>query len=51
MGRHVAYMAVMRNEYKILVGKLEQRHKWEHNNITNLKEVWSEWIHMAQHTV
>jgi len=55
---HEACMGKMKNAYKILVGKPEEkrplrelRHRWEDNIRMDLREIWFEcvdWMHVAQ---
>jgi hypothetical protein len=55
---HVAHVGELRNEYKIFVGRPEQkrplgrpRHRWEDNIRMELREIrWEgvEWMHLAQ---
>jgi hypothetical protein len=50
---HVAHMGLMRNVYRILVGKLEgqrSRHRWEDNIKMDLEEIGyqdKDWIHLV----
>ena len=54
MVRHVAYMELLRNAYRVLVGKRplgRPRHRWEDNIKMDLKEMDCDarnWMELAQ---
>jgi hypothetical protein len=55
MGRHVASVGEVRNAYKILIGKTEEKRPFvritrslEDNIRMDLKEIGWNWIHLAQ---